>query len=249
MKTFPTKVLIVTRVLIQAGLLATAACAWWATRSATLFGNGRWIVGKDTGKYLFYTHDFMVQPLVNGRVDLTSCMGFQEILYHHPEDLTQRLMRLQVRAAISSGAYLWVELRKRGQRMLGCRFSRRDENPSGFYRYDESGELISHVPFTNALPPKSDYIIELRLTNGQWEAVADGVTLGCVADDGPQDGYYGFRGSGWNRRPVTLTDVRMTVGDRKDPVRTWTVFENFRPRQTTGREGVIALAAALLIVG
>lgn len=250
MKIFPAKMLLALLVVVQAGLLATAACTWWAARSATLFGSGRWIVGKDTGKYLFYTHDFMVQPLVNGCVDLTSYMGFQEILYYRAEDTTRRLLRLQARATISSGAYLWVELRKHGQRMLGCRFSRRDETLSGFYRYDKSGQLLSHVPFISMLPSgPSDLVIELRLTNGQWEAMADGVTLGCVPDDGPKAGSFGFRGSGWNRRPVTIADIRMTFGDHENPVRTWTEFENFRPRRTSSRAFLLALAVALFVVG
>jgi hypothetical protein len=220
-------------VVLQILLLAASVSLWWARRSDTLFSNGRWIVGKDTGKFVFYAHDFMFQPLSKSGVELTSCMGFQEILYRKPEDTGRQLTSLRCRASIANGAYLWVEARKKGQRMLGVRFSRHGDYPSGFYRYDESGEILERAPFDFALPDES--VIHIRFRDGQWQAFVDNKPVGQIADQEPGDGFFGFRGSGWSQRPVTIRDIEMEFRDSARSGNIWIEREDFSYRPALAR--------------
>jgi hypothetical protein len=232
---------------VQVVLLAASVSVWWARRNDTLFSNGRWIVGKDTGKYLFYAHDFMFQPLSKSGVDLTSCMGFQEILYRKPDAADRKLTDLQCRASISQGAYLWVEVEKVGQAMLGCRFSRNENYPSGFYRFDGNGELIEKVPFDAGLAGANDQI-RLQLKNGRWGASVDDRQLGEITDAGQAGGLFGFRGSGWSRLPVTVRDIRMEFCNPAQSARAWKEQEDFSYTPIWMRCFPIALLFALAVV-
>lgn len=232
---------------VQVFLLAAAVSVWWARRSDTLFSNGRWIVGKDTGKYLFYAHDFMFQPLSKSGVDLTSCMGFQEILYRKPEDAGRQLINLQCRTSVAKGAYLWVEVRKTGQKMLGCRLSRNGRYPSGFYSFDEHGEVVEQVLFDTGLGDE-DYRVRLQLEKGVWGAFVDDRRVGEIADAGQTGGFFGFRGSGWSRLPVTIRDIRMEFLNPARPTQTWKEKEDFSFAPIWRRCFPVALLFAFAVV-
>jgi len=235
---------------LQALLLAAAIAGWWSQRGETLFSNGRWVVGKDTGKYVFYAHAFLFQPVKAGRVDLTSCMGFQEILYVRAEDENRRLVSLRCDASIDPKAYLWLEARKQGRSLLGCRFSNRKDYPSGFYRYNDSGEISAQEPCSIDMPaPRDGHLgIEMRLKDGQWDAMVQGMPFASIADIGTKGGQFGFRGSGWDHRPVTIGNIEMEFEDPAHPGRHWTERENFQRAPIFRRIFPFAMLFATLAV-
>ena len=106
--------------VLSAGVFSMAVASWWGMRGNHLHGLGNWVVGKDTGKFVFYTYAFMFDPLAKGRIDLASHMGFQEIRYRQSEDRSSRLDALSVDCAISKECYLWVTLHASPRRVTGC---------------------------------------------------------------------------------------------------------------------------------
>ena len=211
-------------------LLACAVASWWGYRNNTLFSNGRWIVGKDTGKFLFYTYDFMMTPIKARRVDLADAQGFQEILYRKKEGSDRRLLSLKWKSLITDGSYLWVKLRKKGQRMLACRLSRVDGYPSGFFKYNQAGEIDEHIPFSQALPAagKASQRMSLKLSEGRWDLFVEGKLLASISDIEEKDGYLGFSGSGWLDRPVTVRKIEMEFCRGADVADTWIEREEFK---------------------
>lgn len=122
------------------------AAWWWASRNNTLFANGNWISGKDSGKFVFYSYDFLFRPLRHCCVNLSADMGYQEILYRQPEPAHRRVRALEAKFLLGPGAYLWVEIHKSGLAVLAARISRNSDYPSGFYLFSSSGELASYTP-------------------------------------------------------------------------------------------------------
>lgn len=222
-----------TLVLLQICLLAWAVSVWWGSRSNTLFGNGRWISGKDTGKYVFFSYEFLSAPLLNSQVNLSDPMGFQEILYRKPEGPDRRLTRMQAEIFLSAGTYLWLEVRKEKMRMLGCRLSNRDGYPGGFFLFDETGEVTRHIPFENGDSMVGDdwHLVDLRLSDGSWHLVLDGAHLGAVPNPAFHEGHFGFKGSGTAIAPVLVKNIAMTFEDPGQRRAGWVEQEKFSARR------------------
>lgn len=98
--------------LLHAALLALLLSTWWVHRNHHLFGNSNWIVGKDQGKFVFYTYEWMFRPIQYGIIDLAQDQGFQELLYHQPEDAHTRLEKLECDVEMSQGTYIWFQFQK-----------------------------------------------------------------------------------------------------------------------------------------
>ncbi|NLB66395.1 MAG: SGNH/GDSL hydrolase family protein [Lentisphaerae bacterium] len=237
--------------LIQCALLAGAASAWWAYRHNTLFAYGRWISGKDTGKFVFYSYDFLFQPIKNSSVNLTGNMGFQEILYAKKERPNRALDRLRAEMHIDAGAYVWIELRKENMRLLGCRLSRNGNYPSGFYLFNEHGHMVEHTPFAAGPPDLQEHWnrVDLRRDDGQWTLYLNGIQYGQVADPPLQGGYVGFRGSGSTQGQVLLKSATMTWHDPEYPSRTWSHHHKFTSRRVARKVYGLAFLFAVLVLG
>ena len=237
--------------LLQSCLLAWSASVWWASRNNTLFGNGRWISGKDTGKFVFFTYEFLSAPLLHSRVNLSDDMGFQEILYRQPEGPDRRLTRLRAEVYIANGGYLWIELRKQKLRLLGCRLSRLAGHPGGFFLYNEDGEVTERTPFADGRSKIGEdwQRLDLQLADGKWVLKRNGVEMGAVPDPEFSDGHCGFKGSGNVRASVFVKNIVMTFEDPRVPGRTWEVEEKFSARWHTRRVFKYGLLFSLTVLG
>ncbi|MDH3327698.1 MAG: SGNH/GDSL hydrolase family protein [Desulfobulbaceae bacterium] len=236
--------LIATLVVLTANLMGN----WWSNRDNNLFNNGRWIIGKDTGKYLFYTYQFMFDPLKQKKVKLNSRMGFQELLYHEAETDDKRLKKLTFDMVVGGGTYIWVLLRKEGQRAFACRFSYRKNYPSGFFTFNHQGEMVEHIPFPNGMPAierSTKQTVELELIEDQWIVKIDGQPIGSAPDPEFKNGHFGFRGSGVLRQRNTIESVHI---EWLNAGRLITEHENFEAPATTQTQWLFILLCALLIV-
>lgn len=236
--------------VVQALALAFAVGGWWGQRQSTLFHNGGWTLGKGSGKFVFYTFEFLFRPLERGEVNLASDMGFQEILSTRPEGPGRRLESLACTARIAPAGYLWLEVGKSGRELLGFRLSRRTDYASGFHRFDREGEPRAVTPVSvsgllNDLGVGDR--VELRREAGRWAAAVNGRPLGQVADDLPAAGTFGFRGSGDPGLPVVVRDVEMRFTDPATG-RSWTERESFRARTGDPRTLLAALGFALAVL-
>lgn len=237
--------------LLQASLLAGAASAWWAARSNTLFNNPRWISGKDSGKFVFYSYNFLFHPLDEGCVNLSRDMGFQQLLWADPDGPDRRLTRLQAEAHVPFGGYLWILLRQEGLRGFGCRLSRNGDYPSGFYLFDEQGEVRAYAPFAENAPSLDDRWkkIDLRSVGEEWVLRVDGVEFGRAPEPPWETGRFGFRGSGNPHAAVLVKNVRMTFRNPQAPGSSWTEQQKFKPRHTARRVFNYAFAFAVIALG
>lgn len=221
---------------------------WWANRDNNLFNNGRWIIGKDTGKFLFYTYDFMFEPLKDNRVKLNSHMGFQELLFHKPETGDRRLKKLSFDMEAGGGTYIWVFLRKQGQRAFACRFSYRKNFPAGFFTFDDQGKMVEHAPFQNGMPKlekSRKQSVELELAGNRWTVKIDGKEAGWAPDPEYKNGFFGFRGSGTVRQNNNLRAIEIEWLDKGEPA---TERENFTAPATTSDQWRIILSCALVFI-
>ncbi len=227
--------------LLQVLALAFAVGLWWGQRQNTLFHNGAWTLGKGTGKFVFYTFEFLFRPLERGEVNLAADMGFQEILSARPEGPGRRLETLACSVAIAPAGYLWLELGVSGQSRLACRLSRRADYASGWYRYGPSGDLERFTPLEAppALGAAAQDRVELLRGQGGWTVRVNGRALGAVGDDLPPGGSFGFRGSGDAGAAVRVSDVELRFSDPAAN-RSWSERETFRPRP--GAAGTLAAA-------
>lgn len=218
-------------VFIDVLLLTAVVGSWWTGRNNTLFGNGRWVAGKDTGKYVFYSYDFMFAPLDSGRIDLAGHMGFQEILYRQADGPHRRLTSVSSEIHVGENGYLWVEINKKGNSFLGIRISRRKGYPGGFYLFDQRGEITGRKAFNVEPSSFGDgwRRLEVRLDDGAWHASLGGVYLGSQPAPAESEGRFGLRGSGAVNTPVMARDIVMDFDDPADPGRTWTESEDFVP--------------------
>lgn len=232
--------------ILQTAALALAVAFWWGGRHNTLFHNGNWTVGKNSGKFVFYTYEFLMRPLEKGEVDLSRDMGFQEILSARPEGPGRQLDSLSFECRVAYEAYLFVEVRKVGPRLLAARLSRKSGYESGFYQFGAEGDLERFTPL-EAEPPWSETAwerVELLRDGGSWRLLMNGRTLGSVPDDLPAAGSFGFRGSGRTSAPVRVRDVTLRL---REPAsgRTWVERERFSA--TAGVRRVLPGALAFIL--
>lgn len=231
--------------IVQAAALALAIALWWGGRHNTLFHNGNWTIGKNTGKFVFYTYEFLMRPLENGEVDLSRDMGFQEILSRRGEGPGRRLESLSFECRVAFEAYLFVEAGRTGPQGLAARLSRKDGYASGFYRFGPAGDLERFTPLDSG-PPWSTTAwerVELRRDGGSWRLLMNGQALGSVPDELPAAGAFGFRGSGRLGAPVRVRDITLRLSDPASG-RTWTERERFGSAAGARR----VLPAALVFV-
>jgi lysophospholipase L1-like esterase len=234
----------------QVVLLALSLSLWWAQRTNTLFNNGRWIVGKDTGKYVFCAHDYMFAPITEKRLCLTSHMGFQEVLFRDPENEQRQLTEISFRAKLVEGAYLYVEMRKQNQGMVACRISRNKWLPGAFLSYADDGSLISkkehEAPILREKP--TSYRVRMALEEDSWQLYVDGKQVNNLPNDFRAGGHFGFRGSGWNRRPASISCVYMKFQDPTNPGKEWTETESFSNSCDMARTFPASAGIALLFI-
>jgi len=210
-------------------ILAWMLVTWMAKHHHTLFDNGRWLSGKDSGKFVFYSFEFLFKPLQNSRVNLSDCMGFQEILYHRPSAPEHRLRRLEFTYSIADKGYLWILLGKQRQAVHAVRLSENDRFPSGLHVFNREGDLTRFEPMadptTNSAHRSHRGALELK--DDRLVLTVDSQPAAEFSVPGVQDGHFGFRGSGNVRAPVLLHDVEITFRSEVTPVREWMERESF----------------------
>lgn len=214
--------------VVQTLLLFACLVAWQRTAGNHLFANGRWIAGKDTGKFVFYTYDFLFAPLSEGSVNLSSFMGYQEILYAPESGPDRQLENVVCQASVAQGAYLWIELQRKSERMIGFRLSRHSAYPSGFYIFDTHGVMQDHIGSAIQSIDDSIMTVEVRREEDKtWSAIVNGEQVASMRDPGFTDGRLGFRGSGSTHRAVRLHDVQLAWTAPSQPTRSWSERETF----------------------
>ena len=236
--------------LLQIVFLSVALTFWWTQKNNNLFGNEHWLVGKNMGKFVFYTFQFMFRPIEDGRINLNSEMGNQELLYHLPEDDSRMLTELSFESAVSSNAYLWIELRKTGTGMLACRLSNTSKYRSGFYSYDAAGQLIRYIPLENEdfMPPESWSRYRLLRDSGMWLLFYEDQRVGSITDELPAEGHFGFRGSGNISAKVFIRNIFLSFEDPQNPSRKWNYDESFRSGNFQSETLFTILVVACLVI-
>ncbi len=244
---FETPIRLVLLHVLQATLLALLLSNWWVHRNNHLFSNSNWIVGKDQGKFVFYTYEWMFRPINNGIIDLGQDQGFQELLFYQPENDQTQLTSLECRAAMSDGTYLWFQFQKKDLALLGIRMSRTTRYPSGFFEFDPHGNLISHTPFpSNPVTESSEWFnVRIEREDDTYRLYINEQLRGSHIYRGA-GGHFGFRGSGRARSPVLIRDVDMTFMNPSQPTRTWKISEDFKPDLANRRVLSAAVAMAVL---
>lgn len=235
-------------IVLQTGFLSFAGAAWWAVCNNSLYGRGAWIVGKDEGKFVFQTYEFMFRPLKDSMVRLNASMGFQEILYREPEDASRRLTRLRAECAIGSGGYLWIILRKGPEGLQALRISRWSERPSGFFRFGSEGDLL-HAETFNIPDLENMTQVDLRFEPGTHVISINGAEIRRIADPSPAVGRFGFRGCGNVRVLCGVKNIRMDFEDPQASSRRWSVTEKFNTRREIRRLLPPMLLVALMVLG
>ncbi|MFP6904789.1 MAG: SGNH/GDSL hydrolase family protein [Verrucomicrobiota bacterium] len=234
-------------VLLSGTILAASLAAWWSLRENHLFGTGRWIAGKDTGKFVFYTYSFLFDPLEKGRIDLASHMGYQEIRYRHSETTNRRLKNLAFDTAISADCYLWITLHASADGRLRLRLSNSARHRNGFYRYDGEGRLAEYSPFDQVpVPSESWRRMQVHREDNRWVTSLDDTVLGSVLVPESTEGWFGFQGSGRACTHVYLRNIDLSL-QRADGS-TEIVRERFKQGRVS-RKGFQGLLLAGLIAG
>jgi hypothetical protein len=232
--------------LVLVGLLIIN---WWSYKDNNLFQNGNWIAGKDTGKFVFQTYDFLSEPITDKGISLSDNMGFQEILYVKGNNTSRRLVELSGKVYIGPKAYIWFELDKKDGRMLGVRISRNNDYKSGFYTYTPDGELIEkHLVALPEILLHSWSRISVARDKGNWILTVNGQQVGHFPHSSTEDGTFGFRGCA-SGRILNLKDISMKF---IHPVtgKTWIESEDFSPLTIQKRIApwVLCFLAIVLLV-
>jgi hypothetical protein len=133
--------------------------------------------------------------------------------------------------------------------MTAARLSRNGRFPGGFFRFDERGDVTEHVPFPAPRDPLTDgwQAFRLAITDGTLRLSIDGQPLGSLPVAAGREGHFGFRGSGWNRAPVCVRNIRMTFADPGRPGSEWVEKETFGRPSLTGRMLFPALGLGVLL--
>jgi len=222
---------------------------WWASKDNTLFQNGRWDIGKDTGKFVFQTYDFMSTPLSGSTISLANNMGFQEILYKNHDTANRRLAALSCAIYLGPQAYIWIELEKKGQQMLGVRLSLNKDYESGFFTYSADGELINKQLIRLPETPINVWSnLSLVRENGIWTLLLNDKKSGVHPIIGQSNSTFGFRGC-TSGREMYLRDIEMKY---VDPVtgKNWIEKEDFGPSSSKkrGTPWIFAIISLVLLV-
>lgn len=236
--------------IAQTLLLASALAVWWSHRNNHLFANRQWIVGKNTGKFVFYTFEFMFSPLQRRQVNLSDAQGFQELLWHAPEGPNLQLDRLEVEVLLGRNSYLWVLLHRQGLQQLGCRITPAPDL-QGWFAWDAEGTLTRRESFSTppALPRDEWFRAVLARSDGGWVLTLNGQEAGRWEGPLPEGGTFGFRGSGDVRSPVLLRRISLQTSDPARPGRISHHRETFSSRPWRQRRLMLyclALAAAVI---
>lgn len=134
-------------IFIQTLAVSLHAASYWSYRNNTIFWNGNWLVGKDMGRFVFYTYAFMFEPLEGNQVNLTSMKGYQEILYRQPESDEARLRKIRFEANLGENSYVWIEFGKNREAGKAWRVSRNTDYPDGYYEFDRDGKATLKETF------------------------------------------------------------------------------------------------------
>jgi lysophospholipase L1-like esterase len=190
--------------------LALSVSDWWLARQNHLYGTHQWKAGKDTGKFVFYSYAFMFAPFQEGRIDLASHMGYQEIRHRQEDTANAWLEDLSFETSIANECYLWVTLHARGNARLRMRISNSERHRNGFYTYDASGELTNYTAFDEVVEESEAWRkVHLHRIGETWAASMDGHALGTVSLPDSPHGWFGFQGSGRGRTHVYLREIDM----------------------------------------
>jgi len=214
--------------IVNLVLVGFLLISWWGYKDNNLFQNGNWIAGKDTGKFVFQTYDFLSEPITDKGISLSDNMGFQEILYVKGNDTSRRLIELSGEVYIGPQAYIWFELEKKDGRMLGVRVSRNNNYKSGFYSYAPDGDLIEkHFVTLPEVLLHSSSRISVAREGGNWILTVNGQQVGHYPYGSTEDGMFGFRGCA-SGRIINLKDISMKF---IHPVtgKIWIESEDFSP--------------------
>ncbi len=209
-------------------LVSFLIISWWGFKGNNLFQNGNWTVGKDTGKFVFQTYDFLSEPITDKGISLSANMGFQEILYAKGNHAGRRLVELAGKVYIGPKAYIWFELEKKGERMLGVRISRNNNYRSGFYTYNPDGKLVEkHLVVLPEVLLGSWSRIKVTRDEGHWTLIVNDHQIGRFPYGSSEDGLFGFRGCA-SGRIINLKEISMKY---IHPVtgKTWIEYEDFSP--------------------
>lgn len=222
---------------------------WWTGKDNTLFQNGRWTIGKDAGKFVFQTYEFMSAPMSGSGLSLTANMGFQEITYKKYDGANRRLEELSCEVYIGPRAYIWVELEKKDQQMLGVRISRNGEYRSGFYTYSSNGELAEKqlLSIPDDMLDSSSRVVLAR-HQGIWTLSLNDRQLGTASGIGTENSTFGFRGCTAGRE-LHLRNIEMKFSDPRTGKR-WIEVEDFGPSASKKRSTpwVFLFTALVLLV-
>ena len=231
-------------------LLGYGMCQWWLTTQNNLFNNGRWISGKDTGKFLFYSFQFLFRPIDKSFLNLSSDMGFHEVIYRRPEGAQRELMQLELKSKIDKNAYLWILLRKNAERLQGIRLSNHPSYLSGFYQYDDKGDLEKHIVFDVTINQNKEtwHGIQIHIEKQNLFLMVDDQQIFQTELMGGSSGFFGFKGSGNPRRPVLIKDVMMQFRDPQNPESTWSEYEDFTKINMTIWQGVLFFGLSAIIL-
>lgn len=236
-------VVFVANILIM-GLLIIG---WWSSKDNNLYQNGRWIIGKDTGKFVFQTYEFMSSPMSDTGLSLADNMGFQEILYATHDDGNRRIEELSSMVQVGAQAYIWVELEKNGQQMLGVRISRNKDYKSGFYTYSPAGKLLNKqiidIP-ESTLDSWSRVVLSRH--NGGWILSLNDKQLGTNPGIGIENSTFGFRGCS-SGRELFLRDIEMKF---VDPVtgKNWIEYEDFGTSPSQDRSNIWIFVFIIIVL-
>ena len=233
-------------------LLSLSIGRWWSHQQNHIFGNANWVVGKDSGKFVFYTYNWMFRPIHHGQVDLAEDMGYQKLLYSEPENATRQLDQLALDFQITKESYLWVILHESENSSLRIRLSNSARHRNGFYRYDEQGQLAAFTPFDQN-PKISEAWHRLQVTRDPdetWHLSRDGLPLGRIPIPQNTEGAFGFQGSGRGNSHVMLRNIDLRFSLPGTPTKAWDVHERFTPNPLDRNDwsALTGLAAFLIFL-
>ena len=177
--------------LSQVPLLLLAAYLH-AARTNTIAANGHWLASKATlERGVMGTLHFLNTPtsLAQGRLQLGSWHGYQEVLYHETVDARQVAFDF----ALDTDAYLLFLFQKTQAGFCALRLSSNEQFPSAFIVAAPDGEFTTQTALHCGSALRRGRV-EIRFETNGVAARLDGQHLGTFARPGTQPSYLGFRG-------------------------------------------------------